>query len=71
MEGVVGRREAGLRRSAAAALKPLDSSPPLSLYADPPPGEDLSLEDFETLALDRLAGAGQPPPRACGGRRPA
>lgn len=55
MQAVVGHREAKRRESAIAAAKQEKSSG-LSMYVQPP-SEDISIEDFEAFALDRLAGA--------------
>lgn len=54
MQAVVGRQEAKRRASAIAAAKQEDGSS-LSMYVEPP-SEDISIEDFEAFALDRLAG---------------
>lgn len=53
MQAVVGRQEAE-RRKSAFLFKKQDASG-LSMYSEPPE-EDISLEDFEAFALDRLAG---------------
>ena len=58
MQSVVGRAEERRRSSAASAsaasLK--EGSAAISMYTEPP-SEDISLEDFESYAMDRLAGA--------------
>lgn len=53
MQAVLGQ-EARERRSSAAASKQVEA-PAICMYATAPT-EEVSLEDFESFALDRLAG---------------
>ena len=64
MQSVVGRNEERRRSSAAsasAATMKEFGGVAISMYSDPPT-EDISLEDFESFALDRLAGGNGPFP---------
>ena len=55
MQSVVGRNEER-RRSGLASSAVKESNTSITMYGEPP-SEDISLEDFESFALDRLAGA--------------